>query len=190
VPAGGVEMSIVEAHYAGPGYRYPTPYAFHMGTREQVQMHGLPPDRETVDPDLAAHFTITKRRGLCVYGRPIDEVFVEVPRADYLDSIVLDAEECYDSIQTETGPGPCVVPKYAVLNFCRVLAVLEADLVTSKIEGGEWGLAHLPEHYRPVIAAALQEVREGASAPVDGDLLKEFATYAWARICAYGEPGA
>lgn len=183
--AGGVEMSIVQARYAGPDFRYPTPYEFHMGTRDQVRLHGKPHSREYLDPDLAAHFTITQRHGLCVYGAPVDAVFATVPRAAYLASIALDAADSNHNIQTQTAPGPCRVPKYAVLNFCRVLAVIEEDRITSKRDGGAWGLAHLPPRFHPLITAALDESRSlGASPLVDGDLLKEFAAWALARIQA------
>jgi predicted nucleotidyltransferase len=179
VPAKGVEMSIIAAKFAGSGFRYPTPYEFHMGTQAQIRFHGLPHNAEVTDPDLAAHFTITKRRGLCVYGEPVDDIFAEIPTKYYLASIALDCEDSYNNIQEDTSRGKCVVPQYAVLNFCRVLAFINQDLIASKIEGGDWGLRHLPEKYRPVILAALQEYGEpGSSEPVDLEILKEFATYA------------
>lgn len=182
-PANGVEMSIVVERFAGKEFRYPTPYEFHMGSQEQVRLHGRPHAGEMTDPDLAAHFTIIYRRGVCVYGRSIEEVFAAVPKQDYLASIGQDSAESYGNIFADSRGGECVVPRYAVLNFCRVLGVIEADLVLSKVEGAEWALANLPQRFAPVIVAALNEYRKpGYGHTVDQALLKEFATYAMEMI--------
>lgn len=182
-PGNGIEMSIVVEKFAGSDFRYPTPYEFHMGTKEQVEFHGLPYKTEMTDPDLAAHFTITKHRGICVYGKQIDEVFIDIPKKYYLDSIAKDSEESFNNIQEKTGTEKSIVPKYAVLNFCRVLAFIEENLIVSKVEGAEWALKNLPEKYHPVILAALQEYREAdSSEKVDPELLKEFATFAQTKI--------
>ncbi|WP_440193373.1 aminoglycoside adenylyltransferase domain-containing protein [Anaerocolumna jejuensis] len=44
---------------------------------------------------------------------------------------------------------------YMTLNLCRVLAFLKEDLCLSKQQGGEWGIAHIPERYHPLILQAL-----------------------------------
>lgn len=182
-PAKGVEMSIVVEYFVGKGFRYPVPYEFHMGTRDQIQFHGLPRTEEMTDPDLAAHGTIIKKRGLCVYGKPIEQVFTDIPKEYYLDSIAKDSEESFNNIRDQTTEDRCTVPNYAVLNFCRVLAYIEENLITSKIEGGAWALKHVPEKYTPVVSAALAEYRAaGSSEQVDGHLLKEFAYYAHDKI--------
>jgi len=78
------------------------------------------------------------------------------------------------------GPndGTCKVPTYAVLNFCRVLAFIKNNLITSKREGGEWGMKILPSIYAPIIKEALNEYNKyGSSKNVDCKLLKEYAEY-------------
>ncbi len=182
-PAKGIEMSIVIEKFAGSDFRYPTPYEFHMGNEEQIKFHGLPHKNEMTDTDLAAHFTITKTRGVCVFGKRIDDVFVDVPRKYYLDSIAKDSEESIDNIQKKTGTSKCLVPNYAVLNFCRVLAFIDNQLIVSKTEGAMWALENLPEKYHPIISAALQEYQNtGSSENVDPELLKQFATFAHQEI--------
>jgi hypothetical protein len=42
-------------------------------------------------------------------------------------------------------------PVYVVLNLCRVLYYLEEGKVSSKKEGGEWGLKILPQDYQTMI---------------------------------------
>lgn len=187
VPAKGAEMSIVLERFAGPGFRYPTPYEFHFGTEEQIRQHAFPHEEEMVDTDLAAHFTIIKHRGICIYGKPIDEVFASVPRECYLDSIIADSEESYRNILSKTGEGMCRVPAYAVLNFCRVLAYVEDCLITSKLEGSDWGLANVASEFHPVILEAQSEyANDVGSHMVAGSLIKRFASYARNRYLSDG----
>lgn len=178
-PQKGIEMSIVLAKFAGQDFRHPTPYEFHFGTKQQIRFHGLPHKTEEVDSDLAAHFTIIKKRGLCILGKSIERVFADVPAEHYFASIALDSEGSYSNIQQKTGSGMCNVPIYAVLNFCRVLAFIDQERIASKIEGAEWALYNLPNRYHPIITAALENYRNSVpSSRVDAGLLKDFAFYA------------
>ncbi len=182
-PAKGVEMSIVLSRFAGTGFRYPTPYEFHMGTPEQILSQRVPQTNEPVDEDLAAHFTMVRKRGLCVYGKPIREVFAEVPRPYFIASIVQDFIWSYHHILEKTGDQPCPVPLYAVLNSCRMIAFLECEVMLSKAEGGQWGLNNLPARYYSLITEALKEYScPFSSDKIDPGLLKEFAHYTQAKI--------
>jgi len=99
------------------------------------------------DPDLAGHITVTLRRGICLYGAVIADVFPEVPSQDYIESIRSDVEEALGYIRQN--------PVYAVLNACRTYAYLREGHVFSKDEGGAWALQVLPSQHRGVVAAAL-----------------------------------
>src|SRR5687767_2563431 len=66
------------------------------------------------DPDLAGHVMVTRRRGICLCGAAISDVFPEVPPEDYVDSIRIDVGEALDSIAEN--------PVYAVLNASRTCA--------------------------------------------------------------------
>lgn len=180
-PANGVEMSIVLEQFAGRGFRYPTPYEFHFGTKEQIRLHASPHEVEMVDPDLAAHFTIIKRRGICIFGKPIDNVFAEVSRNYYLASIIADSEESFRNIQSKTPNGMCRVPVYAVLNFCRVVAFAKAGRILSKFEAISYATENFPTKYHPIILAAGDEYTASYASDVDGDLLREFSTLARER---------
>ena len=68
---------------------------------------------------------------------------------DYLDSLIYDVGDAEAEI--------CENPVYFILNLCRVSAYVQEDLVLSKKQGGEWGLIHLPEEYRGLVQAALNE---------------------------------
>jgi streptomycin 3"-adenylyltransferase len=99
------------------------------------------------DPDLAGHVMVTRRRGICLYGEAISDVFPEVPPQDYVDSIRIDVGEALDAIAEN--------PVYAVLNACRTCAYLREGHVFSKDEGGVWALRSLPAEHQGVVATAL-----------------------------------
>lgn len=178
-PAKGFELSVVTLN-ALKNFKYPTPYEFHYSpgmSSSQIE------DSGEHDPDLAAHFVITKARGICLYGEPIEDNFPEVSRTYYLKSIANDAKWSYNNIQKGPKDGICTVPVYAVLNFCRISAFIQSDLITSKKEAGEWGLENLPRKYKSIIQEALREYSQsGAGAKINAALLKHFADYSWSII--------
>lgn len=95
------------------------------------------------DPDLAAHCAVVKARGRRLAGAPIEDVFADVPRAAFLQSVRSDADWADGNAM------------YHVLNRCRTLAYLENGGILSKREGGEWALEHLPARYAELIRDAL-----------------------------------
>ncbi|MEO8610977.1 MAG: aminoglycoside adenylyltransferase domain-containing protein [Chloroflexota bacterium] len=170
-----VEISCLRASYLHP-WQYPTPFDFHFSEswREkttqalQTGQFGLwSGDPAPTDPDLAAHIIITRARGICLAGKPIDSVFPQVPRADYLHSILSD----FDYARTHLGENPV----YAVLNCCRIYGYVLEGRVDSKDEAGVWALESLPE-YRLLIQIALDLYRGVASqAEFDPSELEHFA---------------
>ena len=171
-PKKGIEMSIVLREVCKP-FVYPTPFELHFSAG-YLEWYGEDPDdyiREMTgtDKDLAAHFTIINKRGKCLYGVPIEDVFAEVPSSDYMDSIWFDVEGATEEI-TE-------YPMYLTLNLARVLAYKKEGLVLSKKEGGDWALEHLPAEYRPLIADAMREYSESAEIVYDDMLAKRYAEY-------------
>lgn len=171
-PPKGVEMSVVQAGVCRP-FVYPTPYVLHYSRMHRQRcladveaycaaMHGT-------DVDLAAHFTVIRAVGLTVYGRPIAEIFGEVPKAAYLDSIRADVANAAEDVLRE--------PVYVLLNLCRVLAYQEEEKVLSKAQGGQWGVQKLPAVYAPLLRQALACYTTGEDAV--------FAPEATQRFCAY-----
>ena len=171
-PKKGIEMSIVLRAVCKP-FVYPTPFELHFSAG-YLEWYGEDPDdyiREMngTDKDLAAHFTIINKRGRCLYGVPIEDVFAEVPSSDYMDSIWFDVEGATEEIPE--------YPMYLTLNLARVLAYKKEGLVLSKKEGGDWALEHLPAEYRPLIADAMREYSESAEIVYDDMLAKRYAEY-------------
>lgn len=171
-PPKGIEMSVVKRAVCCP-FVYPTPYELHFSAGH-LDWYRRDPDEyiremKGTDKDLAAHFTVIRARGRCVYGLPIQEVFGEVPKEDYLDSLWYDVEGAGEEI-TE-------YPMYLILNLARVLAFCREGTVLSKKEGGQWALEHLPAAFHPLIQSALREYTEAATVAYDMPCAKRYAEY-------------
>lgn len=149
-PEKGIEMSIVREQFCKL-FVYPTPFELHFSATHLVWFQKSPEDyiarMKGTDKDLAAHFTIIRHGGKVLYGAPIEAVFGEVPKKDYLDSIWYDVAGAAEDITDD--------PVYVILNLCRVLGYLQEELILSKKTGGEWGLKHIEEKYRELIAGAV-----------------------------------
>ncbi|MFD0051663.1 aminoglycoside adenylyltransferase domain-containing protein [Actinomycetes bacterium NPDC127524] len=96
------------------------------------------------DADLAAHITITNKRGVCVYGKSIEEAFPLVPSSDYLSSITGDFTNCIKNIEED--------PIYCTLNLIRVYWYLKDRVISSKLEAGNWGVSTFPKELQNTVA--------------------------------------
>jgi predicted nucleotidyltransferase len=158
-----VELSVLNSLQLNP-WRHPAPFDFHFSEdhRERM-MDDLDSgawkrwnDEEKCDPDLAAHFTVTLRRGIVLSGEPISESIPSVPLKDFRDSILEDLHWARERFMD--------LPVYAVLNSCRGCAAIEEDLVLSKLEGADWALGKFPEQFHALISSAL-DAYQGRSNP-------------------------
>jgi len=175
-PTKGVEMSIVLEKYL-KNFVYPTPFELHYSDMwyEQYKSGKVDYSKQNYDDDLAAHFVITKNRGICLFGKPIKEVFPEVPKAIYTQSLLSDADWIYTDSEKD--------PVYTILNLCRILAFLKDNKITSKIEGGKWALLKLPKEFSSLINFAFQyysNVNENKQLNISA--LKNFVEYAKSEI--------
>ena len=59
--------------------------------------------------------------------------------------------------------------------MCRILAFLKEDLYLSKLQGGEWGIAHLPQKYHSLILQALDCYKANHIMHADTKLADQFA---------------
>jgi streptomycin 3"-adenylyltransferase len=169
-PGKGLEISIVKREYCKP-FVYPTPFELHFSPMHLQWFRTNPANyvenMKGKDKDLAAHFTIINRYGIVLGGEQIENVFGEVPKKDYMDSIWFDVKGARKDIADE--------PMYMTLNLCRVLAFLKEDLCLSKQQGAEWGIAHIPEKYYPLILQALDCYKTNQVMQIDMELAGEFA---------------
>lgn len=169
-PAKGLELSIITRRAVKP-FAYPTPFVLHFSPMHlgwfQRDPHGYVQHMKGEDADLAAHCTILRKHGLVLHGAPIAEIFGEVPKAAYLDSIRQDVAGAAEDILAD--------PMYITLNLCRVVAYAQEELVLSKQEGGAWGLEHLPKAHHPLIRHALECYAGDLPMPVDEAAAVSFA---------------
>ena len=176
-PPKGFEMSVVLRRDCDPVV-HPVPFELHFSNahkaRAEADLSAYCRDMHGVDPDLAAHFTVTRAVGQAVYGPPVTEVFGEVPRSAYVDSILCDVENAETDIAEN--------PVYITLNLCRVLAYLQDGLVLSKAQGGRWGLTHLPAADHHLLQGALAAYAGGKCPVFTG--LEGFAAQMLQRIRA------
>ncbi|GAB3832186.1 aminoglycoside adenylyltransferase domain-containing protein [Kribbella italica] len=140
---GDLELSVLTERQAAEGKREFEVHYSAYWTEKILAGEYAGPGR---DPDLAAHVSVVRQRGVVVSGRPAVDVFGEVSDEDYLGAIEADLRDV--DLVAE--------PYYGVLNACRVLMVRESSQVVSKEEGGEWGIRSLPDEHRPVVEQALR----------------------------------
>ncbi len=159
-------------------WRHPTPYDFHYSEdwRAKLEQELSTGEwknwrkPECGDDDLAAHLTITRERGIGLYGKPIPEVFPPVPAEHYAGSIIGDFHWGRERIAQN--------PVYFVLNACRICAYLRDRRILSKDEGGMWALRNLPHTFYPLIRQALAAYREsGSDGQFNHAVLNKFAAY-------------
>lgn len=196
-PAKGLELSIIKKEVSDP-FVYPTPFELHFSASHLNWFKQNPVDyvrkMKGTDRDLAAHVMITRTYGRVLYGDEIAEIFGEVSRHDYIDSIWYDVENAREDILEN--------PLYVTLNLCRVLAYLKDGLVLSKKAGGEWGVKSLPEKYRELVQCALNcYALEGKSPKretmknqtpednfvTDSEIATQFAEYMLSEIAVHME---
>lgn len=132
-------------------WQHPCPYDFHYSETWRVQyekallngMNRVFTDDQQTDIDLAAHITILNSHGICIEGKPINEVFPIVPKKDYISSILADYEDCLKNIEEN--------PIYCALNLIRVYLYLKEGHISSKQEAGIWAIKTFPLELKWII---------------------------------------
>ncbi len=153
---GNVELSVITAE-AAKQVPAPTPFEVHYssGWHEKILNDAVDYSKEQIDVDLPSHITYVTQRGICLYGKPISDIFGKVEWQYFIEAVMDDLNWILkDEHILET-------PFYSVLNICRVFQLCREDnkKVYSKDEGGEWGLKHLPQEYHQLIQLALDVYR-------------------------------
>ena len=180
-PKKGIELSIVKKSYCKE-FLYPTPYELHFSNMHLQWFIDNPTEyvakMKGTDKDLAAHFMIINHCGITLYGEEISALFAEVPKADYIDSIWYDIKGAEEEILED--------PIYIILNLCRAIAFLQDDLVTSKEQGGRWGIQNLEPQYQGLILEALKCYASDEEMVVRNKQAQGFAKYMLKKIVFMG----
>ncbi len=112
-------------------------------------------DGDFEDPDIACHARLTRQFGVHVCGKPVDEVFPEVPEAEFLDSLCGDIDD-FDF--HAYGPDSFASN---ILTLGRVLSYLVERRILSKYDAGLWALQVVPQECRSIVENALEARYEG-----------------------------
>lgn len=174
-----IEVTFISRRFLRP-WRYPTSFDLHYSESWRARFESNPSktiaaQESMADPDLAAHITILRRRGIRLAGEAIGKVFPEVPKRDYLDSIMRDLRWAMRRVAHN--------PTYLVLNACRVHAFISEHRVMSKAEAGRFAVRCIAPEYRDVVRRALNDYRgSGASDPRVLSSVRSFAKYMMREI--------
>jgi len=129
------------------------PYEMHYsrGQYEKILNDEIVYDNEQYDNDLFSHLMYVKKRGICLFGQAVNEVFGDVEWKMFIASILEDLDYILNNENIYKSP------IYGVLNICRVLKLITSEEreIQSKYEGGKWGIDNLPDEYKPLIEEAL-----------------------------------
>ncbi|CAM3719478.1 aminoglycoside adenylyltransferase domain-containing protein [Marinicrinis lubricantis] len=172
----GIEFSVILKDHLRP-FKYPTPFEFHYSDFHRGKYRA---DENYMcggfeDKDLASQFMVAFTRGKCLYGRPLPEICDPIPEKAYIESIYYDVQHAEKDVAGNQV--------YVVLNLCRVLYYLREHTVSSKKEGGEWGISTLPEEYREMIRKCLHAYNgTGAQVELDQYKASNFVKYALNEI--------
>lgn len=169
-----IEISFITKDGIMP-WKHPAPFELHCSEywREKYEERIAIKDKsfwsETpVDADLACHLTLINKKGICVYGLPIEQAFPEIPEPDFRSAILSDVDYAAGAIST--------LPVYGILTLCRVLSYLKTGEILSKRDAGIWALSIIPENLTYIVRSAVQ-VYEGSRSEMvalDEDDLKNY----------------
>jgi len=178
---GSIECSVITCETA-KNVPDDMPYELHYSeTWHQRILDGqVTYDPTYTDPDLPVHLMCVKRRGICLYGQPIDLVFGDVDWDNFIRAVLDDFDWIIDDNNI------CESPYYGVLNICRTLQILteKNQKYLSKYEGAMWGITNLPKEYTPLIRQALLNYCSNAKIPENerktgGDVWNKAALFAF-----------
>ena len=101
----------------------PWPFLLHVASPNSVVL-----PETSGDPDLCAHYAVTRRAGLPILGVPTEEAVGQISRDVLLAHL-------HDEL---TWGREHADQRYAVLNACRAEAYATDGVLLSKIDGGHW----------------------------------------------------
>ena len=149
---GSIELSVITLETAQT-VPIEIPYELHYSEmwHQRILDNQVEYGKHPIDPDLPAHLMCVKKRGVCLYGKPINKFFGKVNWHNFMLAVLDD----FDWIVANENI--CESPYYCILNICRVLQSLQENnqKILSKYEGGIWGINSLPSEYLFLIQKAL-----------------------------------
>jgi streptomycin 3"-adenylyltransferase len=135
------------------------------------------------DKEILSNLYTTRKRGFCVWGKPINELFSRIPARYHVRSVIEDIEHTRRYLHEKPERVGYNVQVYWILGSCRILAFIREGKVLSKLEAGQWGLAYLPRKYHSLVELALSSYQGKKKDCVwNPNELDAFADYMTERI--------
>lgn len=161
-----VELSVVTAAAASTPAS-PWPYLLHVntGTGDVVRDDG------SGDPDLLAHYTVTRTHGHALVGPEPDRVIGETPHHDLVDYLAGELSWALDHADQ----------RYALLNACRAVAFAESGELLSKIRGARWWTQH--RGCSRLVEACLEAQLDGRDMGSASPAARSFVTACIDELC-------
>ena len=157
-PAGAprpVELDLVLAAAISP-WRYPVSLDFHYSEefRARFRAGEIEAWEGLESRNLATHVTVLHDAAIALVGPPVEQLFPEVPWADYVDALTHDLDLCRTRFAER--------PRYGVLSIARNWATVATGVPHSKATGAEWTLPRLPAELQRVLEHGLNVYTTGA----------------------------
>jgi streptomycin 3"-adenylyltransferase len=142
------------------------------------------------DKEILSNLYTARERGFCVWGAPIRNVFSEISAEHHLASVIEDIQHTRKYLHKRPESLGYDVTVYWILGSCRVLAFIREEKVLSKLEGGQWGIANLPQEYHSLIrqAVSIYQGKTKESHDWKNEELEAFADYMNDAIMGEAEP--
>jgi streptomycin 3"-adenylyltransferase len=165
-------------------WHHPAPLEFHYteSLRRRFEAGELEPWESLTNRDIAAHVRVLRHAGLALVGAMPEELFPDVPEADFRDALLYDVEWSREHI-SELGATPGGI-RNAVLSLARVWAAFDTGAPQSKASGAEWALPRLPAELRPVLEHADAAYRGSAAERWESLPLGDYAAFVATKIDA------
>lgn len=167
----GLEISVI-LESSLQSFVYPTPCVLHYSDyhREHYRREEDYLCSDYEDADLASQIAVAYYRGITLFGQPLKELYPPIPRQHYLASIHYDVKNAVEEIVNN--------PMYISLNLCRVLLYIREGQISSKREGGQWGIQNVPGEFQALVQRYLNEYNGvKIEQDIDSKLLTNFATF-------------
>lgn len=133
-------------------------------------------DNEFPDADVTSYIKLICQCGIVLYGRNINEVFLDVSDEDFWKAISADI----DSYNFHN-----YAPRYLASNILilgRILSFKETKRILSKYDAGLWMVSHVPDNLKYLPELAMKMWYEGEQHELPEDDLEELRKYLIAEI--------
>ena len=92
---------------------------------------------------------VIKQKGICLFGKPINDIFPDIPNELFLDTVSSDIDTFYVESDNDSQSS------FLVLQLCRILSFKETGNILSKHNAAEWAFENIPSQHHPIIKTAL-----------------------------------